>query len=283
MFRFALLASAVFPALAIAQDMPLSQVLIDNEGWRALANDKSLIGLTAGGIVAKKDAKALWKYDPSGSLSATDVEVEDAVCVARGAEGYYVCVPREKQIVKVTKERGQREVVCKNIAADACDVSPKGAVYCVSTAEKTIYRIDKGEKTAVAQGESFTCLTFWADGGTLVAGTESATTLWTFRVEKDGTLTAKDAYYGLSVLPGRTTEVKALTVDGTGRLYAATSLGIQIFDPTGRLCGVLPPPSHSASTAAGVAFGGRDNDMLLVLWDGQLIGRKTKVKGLVLR
>jgi len=37
--------------------------------------------------------------------------------------------------------------------------------------------------------------------------------------------------------------VTSLLVDSTGRIYAATKLGVQIFDPTGRLCGVLGLPT----------------------------------------
>lgn len=37
--------------------------------------------------------------------------------------------------------------------------------------------------------------------------------------------------------------VTALAVDSDGRIYAGTKLGIQIFDPSGRLCGVLALPA----------------------------------------
>ena len=36
-------------------------------------------------------------------------------------------------------------------------------------------------------------------------------------------------------------EVTGLTTDRDGRIYAATDIGVQVFDPTGRLCGVLTP------------------------------------------
>ena len=37
------------------------------------------------------------------------------------------------------------------------------------------------------------------------------------------------------------TIVTGLVVDRDGRIYAATDIGVQVFDPTGRLCGVLTP------------------------------------------
>lgn len=40
----------------------------------------------------------------------------------------------------------------------------------------------------------------------------------------------------------RTGGCTALCVDRDGRVYAATPLGVQVFDPTGRLCGVTAAP-----------------------------------------
>lgn len=60
--------------------------------------------------------------------------------------------------------------------------------------------------------------------------------------------TAKDdvpfaPYCPLRVKTGEAALVTALTADREGRIYAATPLGIQVYDPTGRLCGVLHPPA----------------------------------------
>ena len=33
-----------------------------------------------------------------------------------------------------------------------------------------------------------------------------------------------------------------MTSDTLGRYYVTTALGVQVFDPTGRLCGVLDKP-----------------------------------------
>ena len=42
------------------------------------------------------------------------------------------------------------------------------------------------------------------------------------------------------------TIASGLTTDKDGRIYAATSVGIQVFDPTGRLCGVITAPGPGA-------------------------------------
>jgi len=50
-------------------------------------------------------------------------------------------------------------------------------------------------------------------------------------------------------IKGDKPHVTSLIADRDGRIYAGTPLGVQVFDPTGRLCGVIltpsgAPPSH---------------------------------------
>jgi sugar lactone lactonase YvrE len=77
--------------------------------------------------------------------------------------------------------------------------------------------------------------------------------IWAFRIEKDGSLGTGDRYCRLRVTGDErrkkvTDEQKykadpsAMTIDGAGRTYVATNLGIQSFDPTGRLNGVFTAP-----------------------------------------
>jgi enterochelin esterase family protein len=194
-----------------AQDMPLSQILIDGEGWRLSSLKasavKGLHGITGG---------------PDDCRYESD--------------------PEKQQIVKVSRD---------------------------------------GKRTTVATGEAYHGLVLTPDGGTLVAGASEGNALWAFRVEKDGTLTGKDAYFALRVPPGKkVVSVGPLTVDRVGRVYAATGLGIQVFDPTGRLCGVLVPPSQHSPLPSALSFGGDKGDELLVAWGDKLHARTLKTRGL---
>jgi enterochelin esterase family protein len=75
--------------------------------------------------------------------------------------------------------------------------------------------------------------------------------------------------------------VTALTVDDKGRVYACTPLGVQVFDPTGRLSGVLLKPADGDLTA--VALGGPDGDTLFVACGEKIFARKTKAKAVPLK
>ena len=59
--------------------------------------------------------------------------------------------------------------------------------------------------------------------------------------------------------------VTALMVDSNGRIYAGTKLGVQIFDPTGRLCGVLALPTPGDPEHLGFEGSAKDQ---LSMWIG---------------
>jgi len=70
--------------------------------------------------------------------------------------------------------------------------------------------------------------------------------------------------------------VGGLCVDRDGRLYAATSLGIQVCDQAGRVNVILPTPVKGA---AALTFGGPDFDVLYAAIDGRVYQRRVKPRG----
>lgn len=80
-------------------------------------------------------------------------------------------------------------------------------------------------------------------------------------------------YCPLRVTRGTQPSVTALTTDKDGRIYAATPLGIQVFDPTGRMCGVIAAPPGRIDA---LAFEGNQ----LTAWVGDTkYARKLKTTG----
>lgn len=174
----ALLLSAALPALA--QDMPLSQILIDGEGWKKVEN-----------------------------------------------------APR-----------------------------PKGLGY---------------SNTATASKAWVTASVHSADGMTKYFAVRDKKYLWAEQVSKDGPLAVVPAapYAPLRTKRGeKFIRVTDLTADGDGRIYAATEIGVQVFDPTGRLCGVLTPAAPGAPEY--MAFEGDK----LTIWVGNTkYARKLNTEG----
>lgn len=161
--------------------------------------------------------------------------------------------------------------------------TPKAvAAYTVDAAKKVVRTGDRAFAVPVPEP---TCCVVALGGSTLLVGGAAGRYVWAFRIEKDGSVGPGDRYCRLRVTQdvrlrkedtpsdaGRS-ETSALAVDGAGRFYAATTLGIQVFDPTGRLCGVMTAPP---GTVTELVFGG---DHLYARAGGQVYVRRLLAEG----
>ena len=128
-----------------------------------------------------------------------------------------------------------------------------------------------------------------ADKGTVYAGFSSEPAVWAFTPDKEGKLTNGAPYAPLRVGKGYdnskeardllkahplTLPVHELALDSAGRLYAATSQDLQVFDPTGRPCGVLSLPAKGKVDA--MTWEGQGKDTLTIWIDGRKWTRAMK-------
>jgi sugar lactone lactonase YvrE len=294
--RTAVVALLLFAAPTAAQDMPLTQVLIPGEGWRPVpglpGGITDLSGDGRGAIyVVAVNGREVHRVGPDGKAALFARRGFDDVFVglaavpggplyalfdAKAAKG-----GREVSVITLDQD-GETSREIKGLKeATALAVTPTGHVYCRLAGEGGLVRVGPdGKQTpvgplpATARGR----MTFWADHGTLVIADVEAPFLWALRVAADGTLNSPDRYYPLRFRPGKSSAAASLTLDAAGRLYAATPEGVQVFDPTGRLCGVLTAPAPDPELR-GVAFGGKDLDLLFVATEKGVFVRKVKAKG----
>jgi sugar lactone lactonase YvrE len=123
-------------------------------------------------------------------------------------------------------------------------------------------------------------LALWAGEGTLVVADAGGRHLWAFPLRSDGLLAEGQPYYPLRVRREATrSEAGSMALDETGRLFVTTSEGVQVFDPTGRLSGVLLSPTRGSSLEQ-VWFGGPDGKTLMVSTGRGVFGRPMLAKGL---
>jgi hypothetical protein len=230
-----------------AQDMPLSQILIEGENWRKL--DGVYRGIT---WFAREMDGTVWA-DLGANDGAVIIRPDGAV---------------EKRPVRIGPISGYQG-------------STGGFSYGVDHAKKGlwIWGQQGGPRPLEAAGPATpSALSFSPDRGTMVVADSAGKYLWAFRIEKDGRLSFGAPYYPLRVRSGKNgVGATALTVDGAGRVYAATELGVQVFDPTGRLSGVLLPPGLGAATA--MRFGGARSDLLVAAWGESIFVRQLKATG----
>ena len=119
------------------------------------------------------------------------------------------------------------------------------------------------------------------DGKFLFVSEYGGTNAWSFMVNPDGTLWAGERYMELRAPLNRPDSGgDGMTVDQEGRAFITSHVGIQMFDPTGRLGGVIAKPSDKACVS--VAFAGPDRSWLYACASDKVFRRKTLTKGIYL-
>lgn len=280
----ALLLLCAYP-MAVAQDMALRDVLIDGQGWELVGEGFSF---TEGPAA-----------DLSGNLYFTDVfrsrihrldaagKPEIFVEQSFGTNGLmfgpdgrlYGCQNGKKRIVAFDSA-GQDTPIAEDVKSNDLVVTRSGGIYFTDPENHQVWYVPpKGEKRVVDRGIGFpNGLALWPDQGTLVVADMNSENLWTFRVETDGSLSFKEPYYTMRLAPDKKDSgADGMTVDDAGRVYVATRLGLQMFDPSGRLCGVIDKPQNA--WLANVKFAGPKLETLYVTCSNKVYKRKLNAHG----
>ncbi len=285
-----LLAALVVEETARAQDMSLGQVLIDGQDWQLVAEGYKF---TEGPAVDRQGnvfftdipANRIHKIDTAGKVSLFAENTAGSNGLMFGPDGrLYACRSGARQIVAYDaagqKASGKFRIVAEDIDSNDLVVTSAGHIYVTDPPKKQVWHIDpKGVKRVVAKGFAPNGIILWPDEGTLVVTDSDAPHLWTYRVEADGSLKYGERYYQpLALPPGRDRPGSdGMTVDREGRLYVCTHAGLQMFDPTGRLGGVIRKPQEKF--LSNVVFGGEKLDYLYVTCTDKVYRRKVKPIG----
>ena len=108
----------------------------------------------------------------------------------------------------------------------------------------------------------------------LVVSEYGGTNVWSYVVNADGSLSAGERYMTLVVPPDRKDSGgDGSTVDALGRTYVTSYAGIQMFDWTGRLGGVIAKPTGKGIVSC--AFAGPGKSYLYVCASDAVYRRKT--------
>jgi sugar lactone lactonase YvrE len=280
-----------FVATASAQDMPLTEVLIPGEGWQLVSEGHQFTE----GPTCDKDGNLyfvdvpksqIFKIDAAtGKVALWGENMDKISGLKLGGDGrLYGAQGGKKRIVAIEVDAdgkpGKQTSVAEPAEPNDLIVTRDNQVYWTDMPNKQVWWSDgKGKQKAVDTGiDRPNGITLWADQKTLVVSEFGGINAWTFRIEADGSLAFKEPYYPLRLVPGaRESKADGMTIDTKGRLYVATDAGLQIFDPTGRMSGVLMKPQRKFLSNAG--FGGAKFDVLYVTCTDKVYSRKTKSTG----
>lgn len=288
MTNCAFLACAVFllmVAPSFAQDMPLSQVLIEGEGWQLVGEGYRFTegpAVDARGNVYFTDVpeSKIYKIDGEGKITLFADNTANTNGLMFGPDGrLYGCRNGDKRIVAY-KTDGSFETIVDGVNSNDIVVNSRGGVYFTDPGgERVWYVSPQREKRLVAEGFRPNGVILWPGEGTLVVTDSDRSHLWTFRVEPDGSLKYRERYYlPLTLTTGSSRPGSdGMTVDDAGRLYVATLAGVQMFDPTGRQGGVILKPQNLF--LSNVVFGGPKFNHLYVTCTDKVYRRRVKPIG----
>ena len=269
---------------ACGQDMPLSQVLIDDEPWELVGEG---YGFTEGpsvdqdGTVYFTDVPASIIYRIRGDEKPVVFaeETDRTSGLMFGPLGLYGCSSASRSILLFDAD-GKKSPLARGVTSNDLVVTGKGAIYFTDPTNNSIWYLSpQGEGRVVDRGIEFpNGLILWPDQRTLIVADMKGVHLWAFRIEEDGSLTHKQPYSTMQLPVGKTASgADGMTVDRDGRTYVATESGIQVFDTQGRLSGVIAKPQNKF--LSNLVFGGPSFDLLYATSSDKVYRRKVKVTG----
>jgi enterochelin esterase family protein len=279
-------------------DLSLKKLLIEGEGWQPVAEGLAF----ADGPCADADgnfyfsdmkANAIYKVTPQGER--TKIADEGASGLKFGKDGrLHACQGSKQRLIAIDLITGAVDVLAENVQPNDLAVTHRGHIYFTETGKKQVTFVDPVSKQKRAADTGIAApngITLSADQTTLAVSEHGGQFVWTFRIEADGSLTAKEPYMTMRLpmdVEGKfefnqpppyrkAAHGDGMTTDATGRFYVATALGMQIFDPTGRLCGALPKPAADKALTS-CALAGPELAYLYVTSGDRIFRRKLQTK-----
>ncbi len=278
------------PVQAGQGSQQMKDLLLPGEAWQLVGSGYGCAGglaANATGEVFFSEASAskIWKIGLDGALSVFAQDAKKANGLAFGPDGRLYSASAEPKQVVARDGAGQASVVAEGFAGGALAVRAEGSLYVTAPggsgpSANAVWLVRaNGEKAVVDTGLRFS-------GGVALSPDQSllyvcdAQSHWaySYQIQPDGLLAHKQRYYFLHQ-PASADESGAggMCCDRDGRLYVATTMGVQVCDQAGRVNVILPAPNGRCTN---LCFGGPAFDTLYVTCGSAVYKRKLKTRGL---
>ena len=265
----------------------LNDIVIAGEGWQEVWSGGKFTEGPAGNAQGEvffndiPNAKT-YKIALDGKVTEFIADSKKANGQAFGPDGRMFAVMDSEAKIVAYDAAGKMTTVAEGIRGNDLTVLQNGNVYVTEPAPggkaSNVWLIKPGgEKEIVDTGLKFANGIAASPDQTLLY-VDDARSHWvySYQIQADGKLVDKQRYFWLHE-PDTADDSGAdgMEVDGAGRLYVATRLGLQVCDQAGRVNVILPTPNGKVSN---VAFGGADQDTIFVTAADRVFKRKLKAK-----
>lgn len=281
-------------------DLTLLNLLIPGESWELVAGDLGF----ADALCADKEgnfyfcdmkAPAIYRINAADGKK-TEICKESVSGLEFSPDGslLYACQGAKGRVISINPKSGEVKTIAEGVKPNDLAVTRDGMILITETGAKQVTRINPqtGEVTPVDTGISKpNGIGLSNDGGTLAVSDYGGDSTWTFRVNAGGVLDAKmntmpmrlpidpkgDFKFGEAPPYVAASKGDGLAVDKAGRYYVTSELGVQVFDPTGRPCGVLPKKDADQPLTSCI-LAGNDHSTLYIANGKSIYRRKLTVE-----
>lgn len=280
-------------------DLTLLKLLIPGQSWELAADGLGFadaLCADGGGNLYFCDMKAPAVIRLGASDGQRTVIAKESVSGLEFGPGglLFACQGSQNRVISIDPRSGEVKVVTTDVKPNDLAVTKDGWIYITETGTSQVTRIhhETGERMVVDTGIAKpNGIALSGDEGTLAVSDYGGESAWMFRVKADGTLDAKMPVMPLRLAIDPKGEFKfnepppyisasrgdGMAVDRKGRYYITSTVGVQVFDPTGRPCGVLPQPDPSQPLTTCI-LAGAGHDTLFIANGTKIYSRKLTVE-----
>lgn len=264
----------------------LAGLLIDGQNWELVSDGHTFTEGPAADVAGNlyyTDVfrSKIHRLKPDGSSEVFVDQAFGTNGLMFGPDGrLFGCQNGQKRIVAFDSA-GEATTIVDGVLSNDLVVNREGGIYFTDPVGHRIWYIAPGgEKRVVDKGMEYpNGLILSPDQATLYVVDMKDTRLWAFRVEANGDLGLKQPFGDLQIPDGRPDAgADGMSIDSSGRVYVATQIGVQVFDPQGRLVGVIERPQ--GGWLANLTFGGPELDTLYVTSATRVYKRKINARGI---
>lgn len=272
-----------------SQNQFLSELLIPGSGWEEVSKVFSFVDETAvngNGEFFFTDAPTsnIYRSDNTSTPVLLSSNKPGGNGIAFAPDGSRYVVSQKTNKIFKYDATGKARVIAEHIHGKNIVIAHNGNCYVTATdgSDKVskIYLVrPDGTKMVVDEGLHFANGIALTPDQTQLYVTESDSHwVWIYSIKNDGTLTNKQKYGWLhNKGDDNFSGSGGLQCDTAGRVYVASSLGVQVMDQIGRVNAIIPLPN--GVQAFNLCFAGPSFDVLYVAAGDKIYRRKLRTKG----